>query len=466
MCTLVKYHKVLIIGWNNPWPSENMEDDLSILGVIPSDRKKLESMGITKLEQIAIMSVTSLGMGTSKGNMLIQRARNILANENILDIEIVDEDNIYITVRRTDRAVIKSVLNVLDVYSAKWGNAALKTEGDVLKLSSKSQSFKKVVSKARALIEIIEVKKIEEREKSGIFLPEEELIEFARKRGFNGFWKNVFQEIHGNDIMKKVISTSMFSTFKEPVHSLIIGEPGSSKTMAKEIIGSQFSDITNVGANTTRSGLVCNLGTGDLGALPHSHNKLVLVDEFDKIPKDNIEYCYELLSNGKCSVHSAKVHQNIKSEFIMISFANPKSKVFGKDVLADIGLSPLLVSRCALIVRVQNIGKDDRINLFQKKFYGNDEIKEKHDYYDQWIKLARTYEPEITAADSVVKKYIHDINEIVENYYATTLRRDLRMADYIRRVPLAIARASFSPVDDDIIKEATSIFKESIKTWS
>jgi DNA replicative helicase MCM subunit Mcm2 (Cdc46/Mcm family) len=443
-----------------------MEDDLSILGVIPSDRKKLESMGITKLEQIAIMSVTSLGMGTSKGNMLIQRARNILANENILDIEIVDEDNIYITVRRTDRAVIKSVLNVLDVYSAKWGNAALKTEGDVLKLSSKSQSFKKVVSKARALIEIIEVKKIEEREKSGIFLPEEELIEFARKRGFNGFWKNVFQEIHGNDIMKKVISTSMFSTFKEPVHSLIIGEPGSSKTMAKEIIGSQFSDITNVGANTTRSGLVCNLGTGDLGVLPHSHNKLVLVDEFDKIPKDNIEYCYELLSNGKCSVHSAKVHQNIKSEFIMISFANPKSKVFGKDVLADIGLSPLLVSRCALIVRVQNIGKDDRINLFQKKFYGNDEIKEKHDYYDQWIKLARTYEPEITAADSVVKKYIHDINEIVENYYATTLRRDLRMADYIRRVPLAIARASFSPVDDDIIKEATSIFKESIKTWS
>ena len=466
MCTLFKYHKVLIIGWNSPWLSESMEDDLSILGVIPSDRKKLENMGITKLEQIAIMSVTSLGMGNSKGNMLIQRARNILANENILDIEIIDEDNISITVRRTDRAVIKSVLNVLDVYSAKWGNAALKTEGNVLKLSSKSQSFEKVVSKARALTEIIEVKKIEEREKNGIFLPEEELREFAKKRGFNGFWKNVFQEIHGNDVMKKVISASMFSTFKEPVHSLVIGEPGSSKTMAKEIISSQFSDITNVGANTTRSGLVCNLGTGDLGALPHSHNKLVLVDEFDKIPKDNIEYCYELLSNGKCSVHSAKVHQNIKSEFIMISFANPKSKIFGKDALADIGLSPLLTSRCALIVRVQNIGKDDRIDLFQKKFYRSGEIREKHDYYDQWMKLARNYEPEITAADGVVKKYIRDINEIVENYYATTLRRDLRMADYIRRVPLAIARASFSPVDNDIIKEAASIFKESIKTWS
>jgi DNA replicative helicase MCM subunit Mcm2 (Cdc46/Mcm family) len=443
-----------------------MEDDLSLLGVIPSDRKKLENMGITKLEQIAIMSVASLGMGNTKGNMFIQRARNILANENIIDIEIKDEDTILIKVKKTNRAITKSVLNALDVYAVKWGNAALKTEGNLLTLTRKSIVFDKVITKAKILSEIIETKKIEKREKNGIYLPDEELKEFAKKRGFNGFWKNVFQEIHGNDIMKKVITASMFSTYKEPVHSLIIGEPGSSKTMAKEIISNQFYDITNIGANTTRSGLVCNLGTGDLGALSHSHNKLVLVDEFDKIPEEDIEYCYELLSNGRCSVHSAKVHQNIESEFIMIAFANPKSKVFGKNSLLDIGLSPLLVSRCALIVKVQNIGKDDRINLFQKKFYGKGEIKEKHEYYDQWMRLSRTYEPEITASDNIVKKYINDINEIVEKYYSTNLRRDLRMADYIRRIPLAIARASFNSVDNDVIHEATDIFEESIKSWS
>jgi len=88
-----------------------MEDDLNILGVIPSDRKKLENMGITKLEQLAIMTVTSLGMGNSKGNMLIQRARNILANKNIINIEIKDEDTISITIQKTDRAIIKSIMN-------------------------------------------------------------------------------------------------------------------------------------------------------------------------------------------------------------------------------------------------------------------------------------------------------------------------------------------------------------------
>jgi len=443
-----------------------MEDDLSLLGVIPSDRKKLENMGITTLEQIAIMSVTSLGMGSSKGTMLIQRARNILANRNITDINIKNEDLVEVTVDSTNRAIIKSVLNALDVSFVGWGNASLKVDKNVLKLSRKSKAFDKVISKSRSLWEIIEVKKQEEHEKSGIFLPEDDLKEFAKIRGFKGFWKNVFNEIHGNDIMKKIITTSLFSTYEEPVHSLIIGEPGSSKTMAKEIISELMSDIMIIGANTTRSGLVCHLGTGDLGALPHSNKKLVVVDEFDKIPKDDIEYCYELLSNGKCTIHSAKLHQNIVSKFIMIAFANPRSQVFGRNSMSDIGLSPLLMSRCALIVKVQNISREDRLDLFHKKFYGGGEVVEKHDYYDQWVKLARTFEPKIVASEKNVKKYIHEIDSIVEKYYNTTLRRDLRMADYIRRIPFAIARGSFSDVDNNVIQEAIDILKESIESWN
>ncbi|HEC89728.1 MAG TPA: hypothetical protein ENI44_04000, partial [Thermoplasmatales archaeon] len=426
---------------------------------------KLENMGITTLEQIAVMSPQTLGMGASKGSMLIQRARNIIANNNILNIDIKDDDTIEVEVKKIDRAIKKSVANILDVLISGWGNAAIETKNNTIILKRKSSGFDRVLQKAREIQEIFEAKRIEEREKLGIYLPEDELIEFARKRRFEGFWKNVFQEIHGNDIMKKVIATSMFSSFEEPVHSLIIGEPGSSKTMAKEIISERFSDVVTVGANTTRSGLVCNLGTGDLGVLPHANQKIVLVDEFDKIPSEDIEYCYELLSNGKCSVHSAKIHQNITSHFIMIAFANPKPKVFTRNAVEEIGLSPLLVSRCALIVRVKNISAEDRINLFMKKFYQSGEIQEKHEYYDQWIRLTRTYHPEITASKSVVKEYIQDMNDIVERYYSTNLRRDLRMADYIRRIPLAIARASFSPVDDNVIAESRSIIKESIQTW-
>ena len=76
------------------------------------------------------------------------------------------------------------------------------------------------------------------------------------------------------------------------------------------------------------------------------------------------------------------------------------------------------------------------------------------------------YSEEMKTCISMKKKYINNMNEIVEKYNSTNLRRDLRMADYIRRIPLAISRASFSPVDNNIIKEAASIFEESIGTCS
>ena len=165
----------------------SMEDDLSKLGVIPSDRKKLEHMGITTLEQIAVMSVQTLGMGASKGKQLIQRARNIIANDNITDVNIKDDDTVEITVRSVDRAVKKSVLNTFDVYAAGWGNASLEIDDSTLILKRNSSKFDLVLGKAQALKEIIETKKLDEQERFGIFLPEEDLKEFAKKRGFDGF---------------------------------------------------------------------------------------------------------------------------------------------------------------------------------------------------------------------------------------------------------------------------------------
>ena len=150
----------------------------------------------------------------------------------------------------------------------------------------------------------------------------------------------------------------------------------------------------------------------------------------------------------------------------MIAFANPRTQVFTKNALTDIGLSPLLMSRCALIIKVQNITREERLELFKRKFYGGGEIKEKHEYYDQWLKLARRYDPKITATTDIVDQYINDMNDIVETHYATTLRRDLRMTDYIRRIPMAIARASFSPVNNEVIRKAGEIIQTSIATWT
>jgi DNA replicative helicase MCM subunit Mcm2 (Cdc46/Mcm family) len=235
--------------------------------------------------------------------------------------------------------------------------------------------------------------------------------------------------------------------------------------LAKDIISHNFTGLSLVGGNSTRSGLVCNLTTGELGVLAYSDQKLVLVDEFDKIPKEDIEYCSELLSNGKANVHSAKVHADIVSRFIMIAFANPKSKIFSDIPLKDIGLSPILMSRFGLVVKTESLEKDDRMELFKKKFYGETEIKKVPELYDQWVKLARLHEPKIKISDGKIKKYLDNADQFFQKYEKTALRRDLRMGDYVKRIPMAIARAEFSDVTDKTLELAEQILTDSLKDW-
>jgi len=440
-----------------------MEDDLDSLGVPPSDRKKLESMGLTSLEQIALLTHKKLGMRRGKGNTIIRRARNILANRHIQEV-MVDDDAIRVAVTSLSRPVVTSVLDVVGVYEASPGAASMEKSDGVIVLRRESSAFDDIVEHAEVQRDVLAGRDAHgmRRERP---LAEEEVRMFARERGFEGFWQQVFNEIRGNEVMKQALSVSMFSTFREPVHTIVIGEPGSSKTLAKEIIERNFRDVTTVGANTTRAGLVINLATGEMGALAYSDGKVVLADELDKIPDEDIEHCYELLSNGRCSVHSAKVHEEIESHFVMVSFANPSSQVFRDRPIRDIPLPPLLMSRFALIVRTEAIDRDTRHDLFRQKFYGTGELQEKSALYNQWVELARRHDPDIVASDAAVERYLSAVNDLVEEHYHTGLRRDLRMGDYIRRVPQSIARASFGDVTDETLRSAEDIFRTSVESW-
>ena len=461
-------------------------DDLAILGVAPSDRRRLENMGFTTLEQIAQMNPSQLAMGKNKGETLIKRARTILANKNIKNLEI-KPDEIQVTLETTNDAVIFAVEDILEILELdeyldiekietgikiskiKYATSLAYDESEKKDIEKKmamaEKAYKQAIDAANRHLTILNAKKRDGLSRFGINIDRQKIVSFAQERGFDVFWQNVFEEIHGNDIMKQALTVSMFSSYTEPVHLLVIGDPGSSKTLAKDIIAKNFKDISLVGGNSTRSGLVCNLTSGALGVLAYSDLKLVLVDEFDKIPKEDIEYCSELLSNGKASVHSARVHKNIESRFIMIAFANPKSKLFGPNPIDDIGLSPILMSRFSLIIKTEDLAKEERMELFKTKFYGISELKEVPELYDQWVKLARLHKPETKVSEDKLKKYLDNTDKIFQKYSNTPLRRDLRMGDYVKRIPMAIARAEFSNVTNKILDKAEKILDESLKLW-
>lgn len=464
-------------------------DDLSILGVNPKERELLETMGFISIEQIALIDRYTLGLGKQRGDVLIQRARNILANEKIQQVE-VNDDRICVKVKELTDAVTVAVSGAMGIGAfTSSDNIKMKNEGnDTLiitrepfligqtleeyerkQIEDKERYsvglFENIKKKASEWVTNSEKKERQSLAKKGIEAGRQEIINFAKNRRFDGFWQNVFEEIRGNEIMKKTITLSLFSSYDEPLHVLILGDPGSSKSLAKEVLIRSFPDIKVAGANTTRAGLVCNMATGELGILAYSDQRLIVVDEFDKIPEGDIEYCYELLSNGKCSVHSARVHQDIKSNIIMIALANPKTKVFGEKPIENIGLSPILMSRFALIIKTENLEKEDRMQLLSKKFYSEGEFKKVPESYDQWVKLARGHVPQIVVSKLKVNEYLEYCDKVYQEYHTTPLRRDLRMGDYAIRIPKAIARAEFSDITGETIEKAKEILETSIKEW-
>ena len=442
-------------------------DDISLLGLSPTDRGKLESMGIISLEQISLHDRDSLGMGKTKGDNIIQRAWNILANHYIQDIDI-DSDQLTVSVDEINEAILAAVKGILRANDLPdWGNCRTQVVGNrIVLISRRGSDFSCIIEEAKKRQQILKARERQSLKQLGVTLETQRIVDFARKRGFHGFWQEVFSPISGNDTMKRALAIAMFSTFTEPVHVLVVGEPGGGKTLSKDIIADSFPDLTKVGANTTRAGLVCNLSTGQSGTLAFSDHKLVLVDEFDKIPEADVEYCYELLSNGKCQVDSARIHDTIESYFIMIAFANPKYGVFRSSPLEEVGLPATLMSRFTLVVKTEPLIRAAMQKLFLNKFYCSSELQRLPDYYDQWVKLSRFHTPELGCSRDRVEAYVDKAIDLVEKYQSTPLRRDPRMGDYLRRVPMSIARAEFRNLTDADLIYALELFQQSVEQWA
>ena len=474
--------------------------DIRELNLSLREEKTLESMGFTTLESIALRYRDELGLGKQKGDAVIQRARSILAHQRVTEIDLADQQ-ISITLSDTSEPTLVSIERVLgihdDLETRVEGNklVILKPESkpcsrcgadpvylcrvcratlcekcryehehkyyDTVEISNLEESFDDAIEKAKVFIPMSPEKRA--AMETG---PDEEVTKIATEYGFAGFADTFFVELEGNQIMKKALSCALFSTPEEPVHVLVIGDPAGGKTLARDIIARKLGpEIELVGANTTRSGLVCNLATGESGVLTYSTGKVVLVDEFDKIPEQDVEYCLELMSNGKVSVHSARVHETIESHFIMVAFANPVHTVFMREPLNEIGLSPALLSRFAFIVKAEGVEADRRKALLKRKFLGEEIAPQLTRSHLLWLRAARRHQPKVTASEEEIDLYIDKVDKLVEQYLTAPLRRDLRMGDYAKRVPMAIARASFTDVDGKILDLAIELIQSSIGAW-
>ena len=138
------------------------------------------------------------------------------------------------------------------------------------------------------------------------------------KKHFDNGRSSSFKEIIGHYETKEILNKAIVS--KNPVHILLVGRPGSAKTLFLLEINRLFkSSIFVVGSNTTKAGLT--------NQLFDSRPKFVLVDELEKMSYTDQNSLLHLMENGMVSETKINKTREILLHSSLFASANSCIKI-------------------------------------------------------------------------------------------------------------------------------------------
>jgi holliday junction DNA helicase RuvB len=127
-----------------------------------------------------------------------------------------------------------------------------------------------------------------------------------------------FANIVGNVDTKLILNKAILS--KRPIHVLLVGKPGSAKTMfLTQIMGHLKESYFIVGSNTSKAGLV--------NQLFERRPKFLLVDELDKMNNSDQSSLLHLMETGIISETKVKKTRELKLISWVFASANSSDRI-------------------------------------------------------------------------------------------------------------------------------------------
>jgi Holliday junction DNA helicase RuvB len=134
------------------------------------------------------------------------------------------------------------------------------------------------------------------------------------KLGKNKRRQEIFGKIFGHQDFKIIFNSALVS--KKPVHVLLVGPPGTAKTMFLSDIREHYREsYFVVGSNTTKAGL--------LNVLFEQSPSLILIDELEKMNRIDQNILLHLMETGIIS--ETKVSKTRQMELLSSVFATANS---------------------------------------------------------------------------------------------------------------------------------------------
>lgn len=193
--------------------------------------------------------------------------------------------------------------------------------------------------------------------------------------------KSIAPSIYGYEDIKLAIALQLFggvskklpdgTEIRGDIHILLVGDPGVAKSqLLRYVHRIAPRSIYTTGKGTTTAGLTATVVRDDVdgrwtleaGALVLSDKGIALVDEIDKMRKEDHAALHEALEQQTISIAKAGINAILKARCSLLAAANPKYGRFDRftSVAEQIDLSPTLISRFDLIFIMADEPNEER----------------------------------------------------------------------------------------------------------
>ncbi len=246
----------------------------------------------------------------------------------------------------------------------------------LLKTGAKSTRFDLVV-------EANSVTPVEEDFFDIIISPEEEaeIRELAKEpRIFEIMVNSLAPSIFGYDKIKEALILQLMGGVRKvrkdkvvsrgDVHVLLVGDPGSGKSALLKRIASIAPKGRYIsGKGISAAGLTASVVKDEFlkwsleaGAMVLASNGICVVDEMDKMSKEDTSAMHEALENQTISISKANIQATLVARTTVLAAANPKFGRFDPfDIIANqIELPPPLINRFDLIFPIKDLPDEAR----------------------------------------------------------------------------------------------------------